>query len=146
MKKFVSVLLVILCIFAVSACGDAKTDNTQIDFSKLDEITGKADPTPTSIPTPPPTPTVFSGYGDDVITIDDIDGYVFHITGNSASKYFSVTAYDRQGNYVELLVSTTDEYDGVVIDPSFSAYTFEIKSTCEWSIELVPLSECEVNK
>lgn len=93
-------------------------------------------------PSPTPTPVVsapvkYSGSGDDVITIEPFpEGYVFSITGNSAGRHFSVTAYDADGNQLDLLVNTTDPYSGITADRHQNAATLEIKAHGDWVIEM----------
>lgn len=94
-------------------------------------------------PSPTPTPVVisdpvkYSGSGDDVITIDPLpEGYVFDITGNSAGRHFAVTAYDAEGNQLDLLVNTTEPYSGVTTDNAQRAATLEIKASGGWSVEM----------
>lgn len=91
---------------------------------------------------------VFSGSGDSVIDIDKPDmPMVVHITGNSDSGHFAVTSYDKDGEYMELLVNTTEPYDGIrPLDFLTGEMTsrFEIISTGEWKIELLPVSSLRI--
>lgn len=77
----------------------------------------------------------FTGTGDDVLELAPYDGiYVFYITGNAAGNHFSVTTYDENGNYGELLVNTTDPYIGMVLEEAQSAAMLEISATGDWKI------------
>lgn len=94
-------------------------------------------PSPTPTPVVVSAPVKYSGSGDDVITIDPLpEGYVFDITGNSAGRHFAVTAYDAEGNQLDLLVNTTEPYSGVTTDNAQRAATLEIKASGDWSIEM----------
>lgn len=85
-----------------------------------------------------PETVVYSGTGDSVLEIAPFDGvYVFHIKGNSESRHFAVTAYDSNGNYLDLLVNTTDAYDGITLDPTQTTSVLEISATGDWTVELV---------
>lgn len=102
---------------------------------------------PTPTPTPVPTPIVYTGSGDNVIEIQkpgDPNGpALLYIRGNAASRYFGVESYDAAGNQVDLLVNTTDVYEGVVpLDFLDDEQTtrLQISAVGEWYIEVRPLS------
>ncbi len=77
-----------------------------------------------------PESVVYSGTGDDVITLAPFEGvYVFNIIGNSSNNHFSVKSYTSDGDYVDLLVNTTEEYNGTVVDDTQSATKLEISAT-----------------
>jgi hypothetical protein len=111
-------------------------------------------PTPTPSPVPPtptatpaPEPKAYSGSGSDVIDIEKPGGVdsvaIAHITGNAGSSYFGVTSFDDAGKQIDLLVNTTDPYDGVVlIDVRKNDKTtrLQIESDGDWTIEILPLS------
>lgn len=112
-----------------------------------------ATPQPTSTPTPEPTatpapqPVVYSGTGTNVIDIQkpgDPDAAVLvYIRGNAGSRYFGVESYDDAGEQVDLLVNTTDPYEGVVLmDIGNDDQTTRLQITAEgeWFIELRPLN------
>ena len=82
----------------------------------------------------------YVGTGDDVIQISGLDAtWAMHITGNDESRHFSVTTYDENMNYLDLLVNTSEPYEGVVIDPTQTAANLEIKATGSWKVELIYL-------
>ena len=82
----------------------------------------------------------YVGVGDNVIQIAGLDAaWAMHITGNDESRHFSVTAYDENMNYLDLLVNTSEPYEGVVIDPTQTAANLEIKATGSWKVELIYL-------
>lgn len=86
----------------------------------------------------------FSGYGDDIVEIPSIeDGYAFYIEGNRGSRHFSVKAYDISGDYLELLVNTTEVYKGTTLDPSLTTRILEVNAEGSWKIQLVPLYSLE---
>lgn len=92
-----------------------------------------------------PDDVVYSGSGDDVLTIEPLDGaYVFYITGNAGANHFAVTSYDSAGNYVDLLVNTTDPYNGLVVDLTQSATVLEIKATGDWQITLSSIYNVDI--
>lgn len=102
-------------------------------------------PAPTLTPTTPPEPLVFSGSGDSVQDFDltSFQGIaIAHITGNASSSYFAVESYDENGETVDLLVNTTDPYDGYVpvnfIDYQ-KANRFQITASDDWTITLLPI-------
>ena len=112
------------------------------------EPTDTPEPTPTS--TPVPEPEVFTGTGDAVIDVERIfDFALAHIVGNSASRHMSVESYDEQGNRLDLLVNTSDPYDGFrginMIDGETTA-RFQVSATGEWTIEILPLAPTEAIK
>ena len=86
-----------------------------------------------------PDPVVYRGSGDDVIEITPPDGaYVFQITGNAEGRHFSVTSYSENGEYLDLLVNTTDAYSGITLDPYLKTSLLEISATGEWEVILLP--------
>lgn len=96
-----------------------------------------ATPTPIPSPTPIPDPVVLSGSGDSVVDFENpFDISIAHITGNAGSRHFSVKSYESTGDSYELLVNTTDPYEGtVLLDVAVTHTTrFEIAATGEWTI------------
>jgi hypothetical protein len=78
--------------------------------------------------------------------VDSINTFgpaIAHITGNATSRFFSITNYDASGNSIDLLVNTTDAYDGVrpldFLDGQHTA-RFEVKAEDTWTIEIKPLA------
>lgn len=91
-------------------------------------------------------PIVYSGSGDDVVTVSKpAQPMVAYIEGNASSRHFAVTSYDADGQSIELLVNTTDVYKGLVpIDLGSTQTTkLEIKATGKWKVEFRPLSTIE---
>jgi hypothetical protein len=110
-------------------------------------------PEPTSTPTPEPTatpipqPVVYSGNGDNVVDIqkpgDPGDPVIAYIRGNAESRHFAVENFGATGEQIDLLVNTTEPYEGIVpIDFSSDEQTtrLQITSSGEWYIEIRPLS------
>jgi hypothetical protein len=102
---------------------------------------------PTATPEPPPAPLVYSGSGANVIDIqkpgDPDDAVLAYVRGNAASGYFGVKSYDDAGEQVDLLVNTTDPYEGIVLlDLRDGQLTtrLEITADGDWYIEIRPLS------
>jgi hypothetical protein len=68
---------------------------------------------------------------------------ILHITGNAASRHFAVESYDGNGEQIDLLVNTTDPYDGFrPLDWPDDEYTKRLLITAvgEWTIEVIPLA------
>jgi|GEM_PF-445147 len=109
-----------------------------------------ATPEPTSTPTPEPTatptpqPVVYSGNGDNVIDIQKPGNVVLaYIRGNAESRYFGVESYDDAGKQVDLLVNTTDPYEGIVlmdVRDGENSTRLQVTAQGEWYIELRPLN------
>jgi hypothetical protein len=103
-------------------------------------------PAPTNTPTPPPEPVFFDGTGDAVIDIDlePMSGYaVAHIVGNSTSRHMAVQSFDANGNPVDLLVNTTDPYDGFRPVDFYERETtvrLQVTATGPWQITLYPIT------
>lgn len=79
----------------------------------------------------------YKGIGDDVVTgvVVEKESYA-HITSND-THYFSVKGH--YGGSYDLLVSTTDAYDGDTLVFAGNEYTFEVSGRGEWTIELYEL-------
>ena len=58
-----------------------------------------------------------------------------NIKGNSASRHFDIISYEKDGSYGDLLVNTSDAYDGKVMLKG-SIYILKISAVGEWSITL----------
>lgn len=105
-------------------------------------------PTATPGPTAPPTleatpePQVHTGTGDFVLDLDPPASWgVLHITGNAGGRHFAVESYDGAGNRHNLLVDTTEPYDG------YRPYGFvegdrvqqlAIQAVGDWTVEVLP--------
>jgi len=102
-------------------------------------------PTATAEPTAIPEPVTLTGTGDSVVDVGDwecVPGLV-HIVGNAGSDHFAVKNFDVDGEKLELLVNTTDPYDGVrPLDWMDDECTtrFQVKGGGDWSITLLPLA------
>ena len=82
----------------------------------------------------------YTGSGDYVLTLDSCeDWHFFEIDGNASGRHFAVTSYDSNGNYIDLLVNTTDPYHGRVYDEAQNAGILEIEAEGEWSVKVVSL-------
>jgi hypothetical protein len=79
-------------------------------------------------------PGIFKGEGDNVLWIEGKPNRA-KIHGNSASRHFAVTAYDRSGNRLGAIVNTTDTYSGTVIIPS-GTLLLKITAVNGWSVDL----------
>lgn len=98
--------------------------------------------------TVPFTPQKYQGIGDDVFDVDlphDFIGIV-HITGNSSSNHFAVKNLDSANESINLLVNTTERYNGwVPLDWRAGEQTarFEVSAESAWTIEVFGLSAIE---
>lgn len=105
-------------------------------------------PRPTNTPEPSPTPIVFTGSGDAVVDITKAnEPMLVHIVGNAGRRFFAVQSYDTTGNQLDLLVNTTDPYDGVrPLDFMANELTtrFQIQAVGKWTIEVLPLTAARV--
>lgn len=108
-------------------------------------------PQPTNTPLPPtstPSPIILTGNGDSIVDFENpFNLAIVHITGNASSRHFAVKNYDGNGNYLDLLVNTTDPYDGIrPLDFGNNEHTtrFEVKAVGEWKIEILPLTSARV--
>ena len=77
-------------------------------------------------------PGKMEGNGDEVIALSGAKPDLAIIQGNDQSRHFAVTSY---GKSLDLLVNTTDPYDGKVIVASDTLF-LEITATGSWSIEI----------
>ena len=77
--------------------------------------------------------TSFSGYGDAVTGITSHDGGNWKITYEGDS-YFSVKQYGMNEGYMDLLVSETESYSGIVKSEKGDDVFFVVTSEGNWSI------------
>lgn len=107
-------------------------------------------PPPTQIPTFTPRPTatlapvVFTGRGDDVVSVKKGDEPALLRISYAGSSNFAVWNYDAAGSRIDLLVNKIGAYKGLLIidslDNSPPTARLEVKGTGAWQIELLPLS------
>ena len=89
-------------------------------------------------------PITFTGSGDDIVVFDGLDYYsIAYIKGNSRSRHFAVVAYGANQTYLDLLVNTTDPYEGIVF-LDIDTVEFEVTATGSWEIEIRPLVTARV--
>lgn len=152
--------LVILCftVLSLAACCGAPSPTATpqiVEGTAIVRVTQPPEPTNTprliSTPSPAPTatpapiqkPIVLTGSGSAVVDVDKTSQSVLvHITGNAASRHFAVTNYGAGNKKYDLLVNTTDPYDGIrPLDFLDQEHTtrFEVKAADDWTIEIVPL-------
>jgi predicted small lipoprotein YifL len=105
--------------------------------------TPKPTSTSTPTPTPVPEPLVYTGSGDAVVDLDrPNEASLIHIAGNAAGHHFAVKSYDSVGNYLELLVNTTEPYNGTrPLDFMADEYAtrLEITASGDWAVTISPL-------
>ena len=77
-------------------------------------------------------PGSIEGNGDDVIFVEGATPDLAKIKGNAESRFFAVKSYGKSSN---LLVNTTDPYEGTVI-VSGDTVILEIQAAGNWSIEI----------
>jgi hypothetical protein len=94
---------------------------------------------------PIPDPLTYEGSGDDLLAIEPPeDGpMLVHVAGNEAGRHFAVESYTAGGDRIDLLVNTTDPYDGVVFD-SGSARELEISATGPWTVTVASIRAARV--
>ncbi len=111
------------------------------------------DPTPTPAeeePEPVPTPApveeeiepvpdaiVYTGTGDSVIKIEKPEEgpVMLYIKGNDTERHFAVTGFDADDNRTTLFVNTTNQYEGITLDPGGTTDLLEIKGYGSWIVE-----------
>ncbi len=101
----------------------------------------QAQEAPTTPATPPVVdeqpvadPITYAGEGDDLVEIAHLDGeaMIMMLKGNEAERYFGVTSYDADGNYLDLLVNTTSFYDSGMVLLCGEARELEVNATGPW--------------
>ncbi|MCG3177529.1 MAG: hypothetical protein MOGMAGMI_02503 [Candidatus Omnitrophica bacterium] len=106
--------------------------------------TATPEPTKTFTPLPTPKPIVASGNGDAVVKLENqYEVAIVHITGNAGSRFFAVKNFGSDGTNYDLLVNTTEPYDGVrPLDFNSGQHTtrFEVKAEGKWKIEILPVT------
>ena len=103
-------------------------------------------PTETPLPVTPtavPEPVIYKGSGDSVIDLDMTIGRIgiLHVVGNSASRYFGVSGFDKDGNRTGAIVNTTDPYDGyrpLNFTDQETTIRLEITASGEWEVTHFP--------
>lgn len=75
----------------------------------------------------------YSGFGDTVF-VANVNSKTADISGNSEERHFAVKSYDKNLNYLSLLVNTTDKYSGTVLLRD-EPVLFVVTSKGEWKIK-----------
>ena len=68
---------------------------------------------------------------------------IVHVVGNAESSYFGVTGFDEAGKQTDLLVNTTDPYDGITLLDARKGQTttrLQVEAQGDWTIEVRPLA------
>jgi hypothetical protein len=100
---------------------------------------------------PPPTTTLgtqpqhYEGSGDSIVdvAVPISKPAIVHVVGNSEGRFFAVTSYGPTNNRLDLLVNTTDPYDGhrpAAFTDGGTVAHFEVKSSGPWSIDVADLT------
>jgi len=164
-RKFALLFASLALLVGVSACGastsgvpeevaapqaEAEVSEAQVQLptepppTEPPEPTATPVPTETPEPTPEPDPIILSGSGDSILDVDKPGSpMLVSIKGNSCSRYFVVTSLDENNETLDLLVNTTDPYEGSgPLDFSDFQLTvrLQVESNCEWEISILPLS------
>jgi hypothetical protein len=80
-------------------------------------------------------PGIIEGTGNSVVLMSGGIPDVAKITGNKQSDHFAIIGYDISGNYIDLLVNTTDPFEGkIIIDKEISVLA--IDSVGPWIIDV----------
>jgi hypothetical protein len=89
----------------------------------------------------------YTGSGANVIDIqkpgDAGDPALIYVRGNTNERHFAVESFDASGQQVDLLVNTTDPYEGVVlmdIREGDTTTRLQVTADGEWYIEIRPLA------
>jgi len=160
---FLFVLLITACSptaeqieAAIDKTNEAKPTNTEtsfptptstftLTFTPTNTNTPKPTNTkrPTNTPTPKPEPIIFEGSGDDVIQFDKWDGPAIVDAVREGGGHFAITSYDKDGEYLELLVNTIGPYQGKVSMDLLgfgdtNATMLEISASGPWQISIYP--------
>ncbi|MBV6466758.1 MAG: hypothetical protein PGMFKBFP_02082 [Anaerolineales bacterium] len=108
-------------------------------------------PESTNVPLLPTTslaPIILTGSGDSITDFENpFEFAIVHITGNTSSRFFAVKSYGNDGRMNDLLVNTTDPYDGIrLLDFGRGEHStrFEVSAADGWSIEILPLSSARL--
>jgi len=125
-----------------------KIANSEFDYEDWIIFEIEEEPIEEAEPEPEPEPIILSGSGDSIVDIDKPNlPMVVHVTGNVGSNHFAVKNYDSVGERIDLLVNTTEPYDGIIpLDFMTDEWTsrFEVTATGDWTIEVLPLSSIRV--
>lgn len=129
---------------AVAACATEADDNddpvsagSETTEAQAPEQTASTTVAPTTTaPAPPP----MEGQGPSVVDVtkDDIP-MLAYITANDAGRHCGITSYDSAGGRIELLVNTTEPYEGLrPLDFNVGEHTARLQVECEgaWRIDL----------
>ena len=151
-KQALLCLALSLCMVVAGCAGSANADEPILvtdEIAEASEAVALTEPPAPAVaePTPRPIPeaVVYEGSGDSVIEVappDDL--YVFKITGNIEEDHFSVKTYDSVGEYSELLVNTTDAYNGITMDDNFDVAMLEITASGDWRIEIASMYTMDI--
>ena len=119
-------------------------DPTELPPTETPEPTETLEPTETPIPTETPEPAAtpvplfLSGSGDSIVDVEwEPLLAIVHIIGNSASNHFAVISLDSENESIDLLVNTTESYDGVhLINIEEQVKRFEITASGDWTLKI----------
>ena len=155
MNRNLTVLFASLALLmGVLACGASTSDvpdeaaapQAEADVVSEADVQLPTDSSPTEPPepTPEPEPIILSGSGDSILDVDKPAApMLVSIKGNSCSRYFGVTAFNEDNEEINLLVSTTDPYEGSRPLDFFDfqlTKRIQVESSCEWEISVLSLS------
>jgi hypothetical protein len=91
-----------------------------------------------------PEVQTYSGTGDSIVDVEvDVGAALVHIAGNESARHFAVKNYGPGNEPIDLLVNTTDPYEGYVpLDFLDAEQTtrFEVTATGHWAIEIIPIA------
>jgi len=172
MKKTSIILIISITLISIMAACQPSLENipentitseviafteTTVPFTPTVTITKTKAPTstpkptntkiPTSTSTSIPDPIEFRGNGDNILDLDWPYGIaIVQITGNSGSNHFAVKSLDENNETLDLLVNTTDVYDGtklINLRDGEVVKRFEVSASGEWLITVKPISEIQ---
>jgi len=81
-------------------------------------------------------PGTFEGASTAVISLPSSGCDTATVTGNYDKSHFSIVAFSTDGDYLDLLINTSDPYSGTVLCPLDAAY-FQVDASSKnlWTIE-----------
>jgi hypothetical protein len=103
----------------------------------------EATPTPTEPVPTPIAPIILEGASADVVDLPTTEPRILRISGNPTGRHFAVTSFDAAGDQTDLLVNTTDPYEGIVpvnFREGEASTRLQIETEAPWRIEVLPLS------
>lgn len=134
-----SVFIIIAFLVSIQKNNSVKSDNTNVSNNSINENKTQKENKNTQIESKK-TPSIqtITGKGDDVKKIELNEGLAIFKSEYSGKRNFIVHLNDSDGETIEYIVSTIDQYTGsksVKIKKSGN-YLLEVSSSGNWKIEI----------